>query len=87
MHDLRIRALTAANADANRKGFVTDAFGGRSVELGKLTADTAEIAFNAASALVKAANKPASVGAMAFPQGRMTPAAYADLIKQRNKRG
>lgn len=87
LHDLRIRALKGAYADPSRKGYVSDALGGREPKFEKMTADAAEVVFNAAFALAKAANKSSGKSAPAFPQGPMTTARYAELIKSRRSNG
>ncbi len=83
MHDLRIRALQSAYADPARKSYVADALGGREPKFDTMTADAAEVVFNAACAIAKAANKSSGKVAPSFPQGPMTASKYAELIKSR----
>lgn len=85
MIDLRLTTLKTAFADPKRKSHVEAAFGGKPVNFETLTADAAEIIFNAASAIAAAANKGGrtSVSEAAFPQGPMTAAKYDKLIKDR----
>lgn len=83
MHDLRIRALKNAYDDPARKSYVADALGGREAKFDTMTADAAEVVFNAACAIAKAANKSSGKAAPSFPQGPMTASRYAELIKSR----
>ena len=47
-----------------------------------MTADSVATIFTAASELAKAANRPAG-RTTTFPQGPMTPARYAEMLKSR----
>ncbi|MCX5516226.1 hypothetical protein C3941_19750 [Kaistia algarum] len=85
MAGLRLATLKAAYADPKRKPHVEAAFGGKAINFDTLTADAAEVIFNAASAIAAAANKSGrpSVADRTFPQGPMTAAKYDALIKER----
>lgn len=87
MHDLRVRALKGACADGARKAIVVDAFGGKEPKFEGMTADSAEMLFNASVALAKAANRPTALQHRAFPQGPMTPAKYQELMNKSRARG
>lgn len=82
LRDLQVRALTGAAADQSRKAHVETVLAGRKADFGKMTADSVAAIFTAASELAKAANRPAGRTAT-FPQGPMTPARYAELLKAR----
>lgn len=85
LHDLRVRALSGALGDDARKAPVEAILAGRKAEFGKMTADSVATLFVAASELAKASNRPATrIGAM--PQGPMTTAKYAELIKSKSAR-
>ncbi len=85
LRDLHVRALTAAHTDPRRKAHVDAVLSGRKAEFSKMTADHLATVFVAASELAKAAHRPASrLGAM--PQGPMTTAKYAELIKSKQTR-
>jgi hypothetical protein len=82
--DLRRRAMATALKDNARKASVAPILGGK--QLDKMTCDSVEMAFIAASEIARAANnKSAVTDAPKLRQGPMTPAKYADFIAERNK--
>lgn len=82
LRDLQVRALTGALGDQARKGHVEAILSGRKAEFGSMTADSVSTIFIAASELAKASNRPAG-RTQTFPQGPMTPARYAEMLKAR----
>jgi hypothetical protein len=82
LHDLRVRALTGALGDQARKGHVEAILSGRKAEFGSMTADSVATIFVGASELAKAFNRP-NGRPSTFPQGPMTAAKYAEMIKSR----
>lgn len=84
IRDIRVKALSAAMAKDASKAHISTVLAGRKPEFQTMTADALATIFVASSELAKAANRPnARIGAL--PQGPMTPAKYAEMLKAKRK--
>lgn len=81
---VRRNALSTAYADAGRRKVIDSVLGGRAADFGKMPARDVATVFDAAAAVVAAANNAGSrARAVDIPQGPMTAARYAQQIKDR----